>query len=79
MWLVGSSKEVILGVDMWIGCDEKQILSEDLRLHLYSRGYFYLIDIMGDECERFGTQLWLSSQRLELIGEVEIEWNQYIS
>ena len=77
--MVGSGNKVILGPNPWIGYDEKYFLSEDLGFHLNSRGYFYLIDIMGDECERFGTQLWLSSQHLELIGEVEIEWNQYIS
>lgn len=79
MWVVGSSKEVILGDDPWIGCDQKFFLSEDLRFHLNSKGYFYLKDIVGEGHDRFGTQIWLLAQDLELDGDVAIEWNLYIS
>ena len=78
-WVVGSGMDVILGANSWIGCDGIFSLCEYLIVHLNSGGYIYLEDIVGEGCDRYGTQNWLSTQDFKLNGVATFEWESYIS
>ena len=65
-WLVGSKKNVILGVDPWIGSEDKHIFSTGLKIFLNVKGLYHLVDITKGVCYRVDPQGWISTNELGL-------------
>ena len=76
--MVGSGKEVILGSDACIGCNDFFSLRKDLGIYLNSNGFYYLVVIDGGGRDNYGSQNWLSAEDLGLAGVAANEWEHLV-
>ena len=71
MWQVGNGAEVCLGLDSWVGCKWRHLLSLNLVEKLHSVGVFSLKDI-GIPVSPVMEQAWLPVDHFGLIDHEDV-------
>lgn len=78
-WKVGDGKNVQIGRDPWVGCNESFALSPGLLRHLESRGLFTLNQVEKVGQSNIWGQAWKSAEDLGLNIRWHHEWSSYIN
>eukprot|EP00253_Pinus_taeda_P014363 PITA_14363 len=78
-WKVGDGKNVQIGRDPWVGCNESFSLSPGLLRHLESKGIFTLNQVEKVGQSNIWGQAWKSAEDLGLNIRWHNEWSSYIN
>ena len=79
VWKIGNGAEVHLGLDPWVGCKWRHVLSLNLVEKLHSVGVFSLQDI-GIPVSSVSEQDWLPADHFGLVEQEDVStWNGYLS
>eukprot|EP00253_Pinus_taeda_P015318 PITA_15318 len=78
-WKVGDGKNVKIGRDPWVGCNESFALSPGLLRHLDSRGIFTLNQVEKVGQSNIWGQAWKSAEDLGLNIRWHHEWSSFVN
>eukprot|EP00253_Pinus_taeda_P035163 PITA_35163 len=77
-WKIGNGRNLKLGKDPWVGCNEYYALSPGLIGQLESKGIFSLNQVEKVRHSSIWGQAWKSGEDLDLEAPWWNEWNAYI-
>jgi hypothetical protein len=79
VWSVGLGVRVLVGQDPFVGVGTTYKLSNGLLQHIHSLKIFSLAHAChSSQLNLHGSQDWLTSSDLWLVGDLEMEWNAYV-
>eukprot|EP00253_Pinus_taeda_P010347 PITA_10347 len=77
-WKVGDGKNVRIGRDPWVGCNQSYALSPGILRHLDSKGLYTLNQVEKVGLSTFWGQAWKSATELGLAFRWHNEWASFI-
>jgi ribonuclease HI len=76
-WTVGCGKQISLGMDAFVGGNDRCFLSHPLISHLHNLNIFSLAQAALPNNSTSST-VWIDSKQLNLSGELALEWDNFI-
>lgn len=77
-WKIGNGRNLKIGLDPWVGCNEKYSLSPGLIRHLESKSIFTLNQVENEGQSSMWGQAWKDGEDLGMNHRWWNEWNSYI-